>query len=252
MEMYQAMFGNPFGGGFRGGYNPGILNAAEMCALLFAASHPAYKPAQPDYMLSNLYSQPNFTNPLKDARTGTAYRKLFFHYLSTRMDDNTLNQCVWMLAQHKIPGSADVIVKALKDGKATQPYTKASALCCVGTLGTKEHVKAFESFMSDKTVVQPVFVGRGQRGEVKMQDVALALTIHLSGKSPKDYGFTMWQVYPNQLIQYHQLGFATDEERKKAFDKWVTDAKTPAAKKDEPKKDEPKKDEPKKDEPRKK
>jgi hypothetical protein len=248
MEMYQQMFGNPFGGGgFRGGYNPGILNAAELCALLFAASQPAYKPAQPDWMLSNLYSQPNFTNSLKDAKSGTAYRKLFFHYLGARMDDNTLNQCVWMLAQQKIPGSADVVAKALKDGKATQPYTKASAMSCIGALGTKEHIKAFEPYMSDKTVVQPVFVGRGQRGEVRMQDVALALSIHLSGKSPKDYGFTMWQVYPNQPIQYHQLGFATDEDRKKAFDKWAADSKAPASKKDEPKKDEPKKDESKKD-----
>jgi hypothetical protein len=237
-EMYFEMFGNPFGGGFRGGYQPGKLNANELCCLMFAASMPAYKPNQPDWMLSNLYTQPNFTTQLKDEKAGTAYRKVFFHYLDTRMDDNTINQCVWMLGQNKIKEGADIMAKALKDGKATQVYTKANAMCCIGTLGSKEHLKAFESFLKDDTQVQQFFVGGGQRGSIKVRDVALAMTIHLSGKNPKDFGFTMWNVYPNQLIQYHQIGFGTDEERANAFKKWDEEvkkssepAKSPAPKK---------------------
>ena len=46
-----------------------------------------------------------------------------------------LHQCVWMFCQHRIKEGADVLAKALKDGKAGQVYTKATALCCVGTLG---------------------------------------------------------------------------------------------------------------------
>jgi len=154
MEMYQEMFGNPLGGGFRGGYRAGALNSAELCCIMFVSAQPAYKPVQPDWMLSNLYTQPAFTTPLKDEKNGTAYRKLFFNYLNTRMDDNTINQSVWMLSQHKIKDGADVIAKALKDGKATQVYTKASAMCCVGTLGNKEHVKTFEPYLDDATQVQ--------------------------------------------------------------------------------------------------
>jgi hypothetical protein len=234
LEMYQEMFGNPWGGGFKGGYQPGALNPNELCCVMFAASMPAYKPTQPDWMLSNLYTQPNFTNNLRDEKSGSAYRKVFFTYLDARMDDNTINQCVWMLSQHKIKEGADIIAKALKDGKATQVYTKASAMCCVGTLGSKDHVKVFESFLKDDTQVQPFFKGgAGRQGAVKVRDVALAMTIHLNGKNPKDYGFSMWNVYPNQLIQYHQIGFSTDEERATAFKKWEEDAKKPAA---EPKK----------------
>ncbi|MBO0699825.1 MAG: hypothetical protein J2P46_15615 [Zavarzinella sp.] len=221
-EMYQEMFGNAVGG-FRGGYRPGILNPAEICCVLFAASTPAYKPVQPDWMLSNLYAQPNFTTPLKDEKNGTAYRKVLFHYLDARMDDNTINQCVWMLCQHRIKEGADLLAKALADGKASQVYTKATAMCAVGTLGTREHVKAFGPLLKDETQIQPFFVGRGQKGQVKVCDVALAMTIYLSGKNPKDYGFELWQVFPNQLIQYHQLGFGSDEERASAFKKWEAD-----------------------------
>lgn len=216
-EMYQEMFGNQFGG--RGGYRPNALNPAELAAVLFACSTPAYKPVQPDWMLSNLYNQQQFTTLLKDEKTGVGYRKVFFTYLEGRMDDNTLNQCVWMLAQHNIKSAADVIAKALKDGKATQVYTKASAICCVGTLGAKTNIPVLEPFAKDTTQLQGFVIG-GNRGEVKVQDVALANIIHLSGKNPKDYGFKMWNVYPNQLIQYHQLGFATDDDRKAAFKKW--------------------------------
>jgi len=214
-EMYQEMFGNQFGG--RGGYRPNALNPAELAGVLFACSTPAYKPTQPDWMLSNLYNQPQFTNLLKSDKDGPAYRKVFFNYLDGRMDDNTINQCVWMLAQHGIKPAADVIAKALTAGKATQVYTKASAICCVGTLGTKANVPALEPFLKEAAQLQAL---GGNRGEVRIQDVALANVIHLSGKNPKDYGFKMWNVQPNQLIQYPQLGFATDDERKAAFKKW--------------------------------
>jgi len=222
-EMYQEMFGNAVGG-FRGGYRPGVLNPAEICSVLFAASTPAYKPVQPDWMLSNLYAQPTFTTPLKDEKNGTAYRKVLFHYLDARMDDNTLNQCVWTLCLHRIKEGADLLAKALAGGKVSQVYTRATAMCAVGTLGTREHVKVFGPLLKDDTQIQPFFVGRGQRGQVKVCDVALAMTIHLSGKNPKDYGFELWQVYPNQLIQYHQLGFGSDEERASAFKKWEAEA----------------------------
>jgi hypothetical protein len=224
-EMYQELFGNPFGGGFRGGYQPGRLNANELCCVMFAASSSTYKPSQPDWMISNLFTQPNFTNQLKDEKAGSAYRKLFFHYLETRMDDNTINQCVWMLSQHKIKEGAEIIAKALKNGKATQVYTKASAMCCIGTLGGKEHIQYLEPLLKDDSQVQQFFARGRQGGWIKVRDVALAMTIHLNGKNPKDYGFTMWAVYPNQLIQYHQLGFESDEARTAAFKKWEEEQK---------------------------
>jgi hypothetical protein len=224
------MFGNPWGGGFKGSYNPGALNANELSSLLFLASTPAFKPAQADWMITNLYTQANFTNLLKDDKAGSAYRKVFFHYLDVRMDDNTLNQCAWLFTQLRMKEGADILAKAIRDGKGTQPYSKAHAMCGVGTLGGKEHVKVFEPLLKDETVVQALFKPGGQRGSIKVRDVALAMTIHLSGKNPKDFGFSTWAVYPNQLIQYHQLGFETDEARATAFKRWDEESKKPKPK----------------------
>lgn len=245
-EMYQELFGNQFGR--VGGYRPNALNPHDLCCVMFATTSPSYKPTQPDWMLANLYNQPPFTNLLKstDANSG-GYRKIFMAHLEARMDDNTINNCSWMLCQHQIKEGADVLAKALKNGKATQVYTKANAICCVGTLGNKDHIPQLADLLKDDTMIQQFFGQNGlNRGEIKVKDVALAMTIHLSGKNPKDYGFTMWQVYPNQMIQYHQLGFVNADDRTNAFKKWDTDSKKPPeAKKEEPKKEEPKKEAPK-------
>ena len=229
MAMYAEMFGNPFGAGFRGNFRPGAMNAAELCAVLFVSTQSAYKPVQPDWMLANLYTQPGFTNLLKHETDGTAHRKLFFNYVDARADDNLISQCAWMFTQHRIKAGADVMAKVLQNKKASQVYSKAQAMCCVGTLGSKEHLPILEPFLKDNTQVQPFFArGGAQQGEVKVKDVALAMTIHLNGKNPKDYGFGMWNVFRDQLIQYHQLGFATEEERTTAFKKWTDDPKKPA------------------------
>jgi hypothetical protein len=223
VELYHQMFGGTHGG--FGSYRPGAVSAADLCCVLLVAATPAYKPTEPDWMLSELYAQAAFTTALKDTKKGVAHRRLFLHYLDARMDDNTVHQCVWMLTQHRIRDGADVLAKALRDGKAKQIYTKATALCCIGTLGSREHLTAIEPFLKDDTQVQPFFVGRGQRGAVQLRDVALAMTLHLAGRNPKDFGFVQWNVYPNQIIQYHQLGFGSDEERTKAFAKWADESR---------------------------
>jgi hypothetical protein len=240
-EMYQELFGGQqqFGGGFRNTSRDEILNGAEVACVLFAASTPAYKPNQPDWILSNLYSQPPFTKYWKDAKVGPAYRKVFVNYLDSRMDDMMINNNVWIVCQNNMRETADVFAKALKNGKAQQPYSKASAICCIGTLGSKSHLSVIEPYFTDKTVVQQGFIGPGGTGEVQMRDIALAVVIHLNGRNPKDFGFTQWQSYPNQMIPYHQLGFVDDKDRDAAIKKWKEEANkvTPKV---EPKKDAPK------------
>lgn len=232
-EMYFDIYGNPFAG-FRGEVPPGRYDPSEVAAMMLMMTSAHYKPTQPDWLFSSVYGSPGpFLDRLKkDDSEGTLYRKVFFHHVTARMDDNTLNQVVYLLAQYRIPGSAEVFVKALADKKATQMYTKAQVIAGLATIGTKEHAKSLEPFLKDTTSVQPFFVGRGgQQGTVRMQDIALASIIHLHGKDPKAFGFAQWRLYPGQMIPYHQLGFSTDEERKVAFEKWGAETKSKPASK---------------------
>lgn len=245
-ELYMDMFGNPQVA-WRGDVMQGKYHPAEVAALMFAMVQPAYKPAMPDYYLSSVYANGGpFVEKLKNEKDGTAYRKLFFHHVGEKPDENTINQTVWMLSQYRIPGSADLFAKVLAGKPDLQVYTKAQVIAGLGTVGGKEHVQTIERFLKDTTQVQPFFAPRGgQQGEVKLMDITLAVTIYLHGKNPKDFGFVQWRLYPNQMIPYHQLGFVSEDARKEAFKKWDADPKVPdkkdAAKKDPPKLDPPKK-----------
>ncbi|HVK09612.1 MAG TPA: hypothetical protein VM597_12620 [Gemmataceae bacterium] len=244
-ELYMDVFGNP-NMAWRGEMPAAKYQPAEIAALMFAMTRPAFKPTQPDWYLSSVYANGGpFVEKLKNEKEGAAYRKVFFHHVGERPDENTVNQVVWMLSQHRIPGSAELFVKVLEGKSTMQVYTKAQVIAGLGTVGTRDHCKVIEPFLKDTTQVQPFFAGRGgQQGEVRLGDIALAVTIHLHGKNPKDFGFIQWRTYPGQMIPYHMLGFTDEEARKASFKKWADDPKTPDAKKDGPK-SEPKKQAPK-------
>jgi hypothetical protein len=228
-DMYQEMFGDRVvqrGGGFRAP----TTNNAELCCLLFAAAQPAYKPTGPDWALANLYAHPGFGNQLKEVRTGGPYRKLFIAYLDARIDDNTINNSIWFMCQFRVREGADVIARALKAGKATQAQTRAAALCCIGTLGNRDHIPQIAGLFQDDAEVG-AFAARNVSGTVKVRDVALAMTIHLSGRNPKDYGFPVWSVYSNSMIPFNQLGFPSNEERAAAFRKWDEESRAESPKK---------------------
>lgn len=228
-DLYMEIFGNGFGG-FRGDVVTAKYNPAEVAAIMFLMSRPEYTPPQFDDQFATVYSfEGPFLSKLKDEKAGPAYRKLFFHFILAKLDENVINQTVYMLSNLKIPGSVEVFVKALESNKVTQVYTKAQVIAGIGSVGTKEHKKHIEALLKDEAQVQPFFVGRGgQQGQVKVRDVALAVTIHLSGRSPKDFGFTQWRTYGNGVIPYHQLGFTTDEARAEAFKKWDAAKDSPA------------------------
>jgi hypothetical protein len=92
-----------------------------------------------------------FVEKLKNEKEGTAYRKLFFYHVGEKPDENTINQTVWMLSQYRIPGSAELFVKVLENKTPMQVYTKAQVIAGLGTIGTKEHVKTIEPFISSRT-----------------------------------------------------------------------------------------------------
>jgi hypothetical protein len=124
--------------------------------------------------------------------------------------------------------------RALKGGRLKQPQTKAVALCCIGTLGGRDHISLVADALKDETEVTQFAVRTVKglvQGTVQVRDVGLAMTVHLSGQNPKDYGFPMWAVYRDSLIPYQQLGFPSAAERADGFRKWDEESRAGAPKK---------------------
>ncbi len=111
-----------------------------------------------------------------------------------------------------------------------QPYVLQDAILAVGKLGSAAHIELLTPLLSDAHLVGNPFANRPgeQRSGPQVRDVALAVIIHLSGEHPQDYGFASIQPDPVRLFQIHTMGFASDQQRLAAHQKWQQRASLPA------------------------
>jgi hypothetical protein len=103
-------------------------------------------------------------------------------------------------------------------------------LTIIGRVGSKEQIAALEPLLAENTVVTNFMMrqggigaGGGNNNQVRTSqigDVALAMTIHLRGQKPGDFGYDMTKTNPNALFSPHYLGFVDDAARADARRKW--------------------------------
>lgn len=221
-DLYMQIYGG------RGGAPRGY-NGQEMAGLFFLMSQNDYKPALQSYMYSQFINTDPFARLIREDKVGGPYRNILLSYIEARADEQFLANSIYQFANLGLKEVVPVLLKCLET-KAFNQYTKAQILGVIGGLGTKDHVEGVKKHLNDETFVQNFFnggkpIGPGQNprmGTILIKDIALACAIYLEGKDPKEYGFTNF-VKPvgNQMMQYYNLGFMTDEERAKAFEKYT-------------------------------
>jgi len=97
------------------------------------------------------------------------------------------------------------------------------ALHSLAKLGNVTHVAEIASVLEDETVCYMQRVGRGKKPKfvVQFRDIALGVSLHLSGQDPKDYNFDKVKMgVRGAVFQLNTLGFSSDEKREDAFRKW--------------------------------
>lgn len=171
--------------------------------------------------------QPNIQQTLRTGEQSPAFRKLFFSWAEQRDDVNSVSYILSVVQSLNLRKGLSFAVKAMQM-KEQQVYTRAQAVTCVGKMGGKEHAASFDSLFNDTTQVgnlqwQNVMI------TTNMSDVVLAMSIHLSGQNPKDFGFDVLQTQPNFVWAYHYLGFSTEAKRHAALVKAATTKELPAS-----------------------
>lgn len=140
--------------------------------------------------------------------------------------------------QFNMPEGLVPATKLLKKGTA-QVQAKYMAAMMIGNHGNREHLPLIEPLLGAADRVagtaavkvrvaaglpnQPVPVNRVAT-ETQLRDIALVVTIKLSGQNPVDFGFKNLtpadlKVLQVQAIQ-QRMGFPNPEERIAAFQKW--------------------------------
>ena len=216
--LYNALIRNP-GQNPSGVQGPGsstVTSTGSVAALLIVAANNATtldeQTAQKIFQLMNYSGLTQ--NLMLDEHT--THRRLVGHFVRRSAGTSLSYQMLWLSMQYNLPEGlvpAEMIIRE----KSPQPYVLQNAMLAIAKLGDENHIALLEPYLSND---QPVNNRRGSGFQPLVRDVALATTIHLHGKNPKDFGFS--HLRPNQqtLFQAGTMGFASPEQRKVAFDSW--------------------------------
>ncbi len=98
-------------------------------------------------------------------------------------------------------------------------YLLQHAILTTAKFGDESHIRILEGQLGDETVCSTPTINK-TKIEAQVRDIALAAMIHLSGKSPDQFGFQHIQANPTYVFNYNSAGFANDRDRQAAFKKW--------------------------------
>jgi hypothetical protein len=200
--------------------NKGGLAPPEVGQLLFLGLNPQLQLTTPLCTQINqmLYRQ-EVRGWFSAGTTAPLMKKLLLLWLERNLDEpNTGYLITNLLNSTQLPELTDLALKVLLDKRAPV-HVRASMLISFGKMGQKEVIERIQPLIADETLVSQFAVNQF-RGTTLLGDVALAMSVHLSGQKVADYGFEGLKISPASIYSYYRMGFAGDKERLAARQKW--------------------------------
>jgi hypothetical protein len=216
-QMQEKLYGRFRTGLDNGNQTPVTL--AEMAAVMLVASDPKVQmPNFSSYMVGNFLYQQAARNALSGNQP-TPFRKLVLAWIERQLgDDNGLQYALNMAVNLELKECLDIAVKAAKE-KRVKGAGLGAVLTTLGKMGGKEHAALIESHLGDTTVIGNFGINRGS-GTTEVRDAALAMMVHMTKQSHKDYGFLFAEGNAGLMFNAVFLGFANNADRDKAHRKW--------------------------------
>ncbi|MCG8586461.1 MAG: hypothetical protein MI757_17265 [Pirellulales bacterium] len=211
MQMYQAYLQARRTGGK--GVKPGAL-----AAVVLVATDPAVKlDTNAANQMIALISQARTTMDKQPA----AFRKLLGNWLATVPGSSSqVYQCMNLAFYYQLSEGVELAKKVMNDSRyGRHPTFVAQALLTIGRVGDKGQIGQLEKMIGRNTPITRY--GKGSRKKsVQVGDLALAMSIVLSGEKLRDYGFKDAPEGKPGTLAYTMYGFNTDADRKAAKEKW--------------------------------
>lgn len=196
------------------------LNVGEVSAILFSAITPqALIPNETVWSISNLLYQPGFRQATSSGPQAASVRKLLLTWINHQTDPYTISQALNLVVSFELPEGLDLALRQLRK-KEGREASFGWALVVVGKFGNREHLPLLAASLSDTTQIGTIQINN-VRGNTQVRDIALAMMIHLSGQSIKEYGFDLVQNDRDRLFVPYFLGFSSDAKREAALKKWT-------------------------------
>jgi hypothetical protein len=213
-NLYNRYIRNPM---YRGIVEPGQAGEANVAALLIAAMNP-HLPLD-EYVATKIYQLVQHAGLRQQLQSGTRQepvRRLVGSFIRRTADSPLAYQTIWLAMHHDLKDGV-VPAEAIIERRDRQPYMLQNAILCIGKLGDRRHIALLEPLLDDVTPVDGR-ISNAVRPQVC--DAALAVSIHLAGRDPKDFGFTKLQVNDQTLYQSNTLAFDSETQREQALAHW--------------------------------
>lgn len=211
-DHFQRMY-NPRG-------TPTTVLPGELAALLFVAGDPRVRvPVEPLWQLSSLLYHASVRTSLADGPKSAPFRKILLAWMERQHDPASLSLVLNVMVNLEFKEGLPVALRHLRDRQLAHGLT----IVVVGKFGGKEHIPLLAPLLDDATQLNDVQIGR-HRAVTQVRDVALAMMVHLSGQSVKDYGFEFLQSQPSLQFVPWYLGFGTPAKREAALARWRASA----------------------------
>ncbi|MBM4097931.1 MAG: hypothetical protein FJ261_14325 [Planctomycetes bacterium] len=210
----------------RGGFP---FSTNDVAIVMFAAQHPQARiPTDKLHFITSMLYNQNIQNSLS-GRNGVAVnenlRAIVVSWMLSQTDINAQMQSLYICMNNDLKDGITLARSLLKNGNLP-PHGRGVCCSLLGRLGNKDNIPDLVPLLSDTTHMNNFQVRPKTMGVVQVRDVALAMLVHITGQSHKDYSFGFTTVgQPFQVNSTYNMGFLEDAKRQEALAKWDAYAK---------------------------
>lgn len=205
------------------------FTANDVAVVLFAAQHPQARiPSDKLHLLTSLLYGQNIQGALSGkngAVVNENLRTIVVAWMRSQTDLQAQMQSLYLCQNLDLKDGVFLARDLLKGGRLP-PHGRGVACSLIGRLGGKDNIPDLVPLLSDATHMNNFQVRPKMTGTVQVRDVALAILIHITGQSHKDYGYGFTQVgQAFQIGSTYNMGFLEESKRLEALKKWDAYAK---------------------------
>jgi len=206
-------------------YDNMFSGRAEIAFFLFVSADTRVRKIDMEVSRSSIFLNGNQINTAINGKeaVNAAMRKLFLDWLEHEPQTYLQQRGLQLAAQANMKEALPIVVRMLEKPDKNNSYAKAQAMPFLVKLGSKEHIKLLEPYVSDTSQLTTINFGDGRMFTVQVRDVAMGVQLQLAGQNMLDYGFD--NRFKNNWLYYHYYGFPDDKSRDDAHAKWKEWAK---------------------------
>lgn len=195
------------------------IEVGSVAALMLVACQSELEIPNLSNLMTLCYRAEGFDRAVRLEPLGPPLKKMMGCLISRPASNPYLTQRFHFALHYDLEAGLPAARQVVTEG-AGIPYVRQYALLVLAKLGTPDDLNLIENLLDDAGVVSSHNRINRVRITTQVRDVALAALIHKTDGDFERYGVPEAKVNSSTLIQPTSIGFATDEERLAAIEKW--------------------------------